>query len=130
MNDFILKDSGERQTFASGMVRDIAKAKIVWHSITEGPMLKRWARLLTRGKIKYPDVAPGVGNWTLANGNEEYQRFRESCFRHFMQWYYGNVEYDDDGNEIASQEDHAAAVFFNMNGAEYVKERMAEAAKQ
>lgn len=76
-------------------------------------MLRRWVTLLTRGKVKYPDVTPGVGNWTLASGDEEYQRFRESAFRHFMQWYYGERD-----------EDHAAAVFFNVNGAEYVYDKL------
>jgi hypothetical protein len=45
----------------------------------------------------------------LASGLAEYDRFRESAFRHFMLWYLGHVD-----------EDHAAAVFFNINGAEYV----------
>lgn len=105
---FITKDSGERIEFASGMKRDVTKGKTLWHLVTSGPMLHRWAELLTRGAVKYD-----ADNWMKANGEEEYNRFRESAFRHFMQWYKG----DDD-------EDHASAVFFNINGAEYTKSKL------
>jgi hypothetical protein len=68
---------------------------------------------VTKGAAKYPDVKPGVPNWTLAAGPEEYQRFKDSAFRHFIQWY-----------ENERDEDHAAAVLFNINGAEYVRDKM------
>lgn len=109
MSDFVTKDSGKRAEFDSGMVRDTTEGKMQWHRVTEGPMLRRWVELLQRGAEKYPDLPTGEANWTLAAGPEEYQRFKESAFRHFMQWFYG----EDD-------EDHAAAVMFNINGAEYV----------
>jgi hypothetical protein len=105
---YITKDSGERQKFASGMQRDVTVGKTLWHLVTSGPLLKRWAELLTRGAVKYDE-----DNWLKAGSREEQNRFRASAFRHFMQWYYG----DDD-------EDHAAAVFFNINGAEYVREKL------
>jgi hypothetical protein len=73
-------------------------------------MFRRWADHLTKGAVKY---APR--NWMQANGDEELQRFRESALRHFMQWFWGE-----------SDEDHAASVFFNINGAEFVKAQMAE----
>jgi hypothetical protein len=110
---FQTKDSGQRQSFDSGMVRDVTTGKPQLHRITEGPMFVRWGELLARGAIKYPDVKPGVANWTLANGEAEYQRFRESAFRHFYQWWTGQ-----------NDEDHAAAVFFNINGAEYTKTKL------
>ena len=113
MNDFVIKDSGKRAEFSSGMVRDTSEGKTRYHRIADGPMLRRWAAHLTKGAEKYPDVAPGTPNWTLACGEEELARFRESAFTHFMQWYYGEED-----------EDHGAAVFFNINGAEYVKEKM------
>lgn len=112
--DFQVKDSGERQSFASGMVRDVTTGKIDWHRVADGPMLKRWAEHLTRGNTKYPDVQPGVPNWTLAAGAEELARFKASAFRHFMQWYLGDRD-----------EDHAAATYFNINGYEYVRDRAA-----
>lgn len=101
---FVTKDSGERISYASGMVRDVSKDKSKPHLVLDGPMFERWGGLLTRGAVKY---APR--NWMKANGQEEYDRFKESAFRHFMQWYRGDTD-----------EDHAAAVFFNINGAEYV----------
>lgn len=114
-SSFITKDSGKRQEFESGMQRDTSEGKLRYHRVADGPMLKRWAGLLTRGAVKYPDPKPGVANWTQANGEAEYARFRESAWTHFMQWYYGDEP----------EEDHAAAVFFNINGAEYTKERIA-----
>lgn len=118
MDTFIVKDSGKREEFASGMVRDTAAGKTDYTAILDGPMLQRWADHLTKAKEKYPDVSPGVANWTLAAGEEELQRFRKSAIRHLMQWMRGDID-----------EDHAAAVFFNLNGAEYVKERMAKDSK-
>lgn len=111
--EFTIKDSGKRQSFASGMVRDVQTDKIEYTRVLDGPMLERWAAHLTKGAKKYPDVAPGVSNWTLAAGEEEYRRFLESAMRHFIQWINGDRD-----------EDHAAAVFFNVNGAEYVRAKM------
>ena len=108
---FITHDSGARAQFASGMQRDTDEDKVLWHLVASGPMLRRWAELLTRGARKYD-----ADNWMKANGEEEYNRFRASAFRHFMQWYYG----------IADGEDHAAAVLFNVNGAEYVASQREE----
>lgn len=109
---FEVKDSGQRAEFASGMVRDVTTGKVEWHRAFDGPMMERYARHLTVAKAKYPDIAPGVPNWTLAAGDEERERFRQSAFRHFMQWFRGDTD-----------EDHAAAVYFNINGAEYVKDK-------
>ncbi len=111
-NSFTIKDSGARQEFASGMVRDTATNKMQYHRVLEGPMFLRWARHLTLGAIKYPDNADGSANWTKAANDEEYRRFKQSALRHFMQWYAGDRD-----------EDHAAAVFFNINGMEYVRDK-------
>lgn len=110
---FIVKDSGRRTSFGSGMVRDVADDKVKWHKVADGPMLRRWAHLLTEGAKKYPDEL-GMPNWMKADGPEELQRFKESAFRHFFQWYYGDRD-----------EDHAAAVLFNINGYEYVRDKLA-----
>jgi hypothetical protein len=112
MSEFTIKDSGKRQEFASGMVRDSAE-KTEYTRVLDGPMLRRWAEHLTKGAKKYPDVSPGVANWTLANSEAELRRFRESAFRHFPQWMNG----DED-------EDHAASVVFNLNGHEFVKDKI------
>ena len=107
-DQFVVKDSGERKVFGSGMQRDLDTGKVKWHLTASGPMLNRWAIHLTKGAIKYDD-----NNWMKASGEEELSRFRASAFRHFMQWYNGDRD-----------EDHAAAVYFNINGAEYVRDRM------
>ena len=73
------------------------------------PMLKRWAELMTRGADKYGDR-----NWELAESKEELERFKASAFRHFYQWI----------NEENPEEDHAAAVFFNISAVEMLKEKL------
>jgi hypothetical protein len=112
-DNFIVKDSGKRAQFNSGMVRDTTEGKPDVELIFNGPMADRWAMHLTKGAMKYPDPKPGMPNWMLADGEEERIRFRKSAVRHFRQWLRGDVD-----------EDHAAAVFFNINGHEYVKGRM------
>jgi hypothetical protein len=102
---FQVKDSGQRMEFESGMVRDLAEGKVDYSLIYDGPMLDRWAEHLTKGAVKY-----AVRNWMKARGQEEYERFRSSAARHFRQWFRGDID-----------EDHAAAVYFNLNGAEYVR---------
>lgn len=105
---FKVKDSGQRQEFASGMVRDTSAGKTDYTLILDGPMLERWAEHLTKGAGKY---APR--NWLKAEGEAELARFRQSAFRHFLQWMRGDTD-----------EDHASAVFFNVNGAEFVKAKL------
>jgi hypothetical protein len=89
------------------MVRDIQTNKprydLIW-----SPMLKRWADLMARGAEKY-----GENNWMCAKSEKELIRFRASAFRHFMQWFDGELD-----------EDHAVAVFFNITANEYVKTKL------
>lgn len=106
---FETKDSGKREEFAGGMVRDTQGDKTLFHLVYDGPMFKRWAELLTRGAKKYAEK-----NWMKASGDAEFNRFKASAARHFFQWYTGDQD-----------EDHAAAVIFNVNGAEYVKDQQA-----
>lgn len=110
MSDFITKDSGERQTFETGMQRDSGQ-KDLRPDLVYGPMLVRWSELMGRGAQKY-----GERNWEKAATKEELARMRASAFRHFVQWFYG----------LNPEEDHAAAIFFNVSGAEYVKARLQE----
>lgn len=63
---------------------------------------------MQRGAEKY-----GERNWENAKTWEELDRFEASAFRHFIQWIDGERD-----------EDHAAAVIFNIAAAEYVKERL------
>jgi len=120
METFITKDSGERQHFSSGMVRDTTAGKRRWDLIASGPMMARWADLLTRGASKYD-----ADNWMKANGKEEYDRFLESSYRHFMNWFYLRKF----GIDFEPGEDHGAATFFNINGVEYVKGKLDDRSK-
>jgi len=112
MSEFTVKDSGKREEYESGMRRDTNEGKIRYDLVVpvsmKNPMLKRWAVHMAKGATKYGDR-----NWEKAAGLPEFSRFRESAFRHFMQWYLGENE-----------EDHASAVFFNIQGAEYAKEKL------
>lgn len=110
---FETKDSGKREALANGMVRDTAEDKADWTLIFDGPLIKRYMELLGRGAKKY-----NPRNWMLAltSGYEgaayfkTQARFAESALRHFMQWFVGDTN-----------EDHAAAVVFNMNGFEAMR---------
>jgi len=105
---FITKDSGERAEFASGMVRDTDKGKARFDLLVadgvpyKHQFLTRCAELMMRGAEKYSDR-----NWEKANSAEEVARMKSSAFRHFMQWFCGETD-----------EDHAAAVIFNILAAE------------
>lgn len=152
--NFETKDSGKREEFASGMQRDTQEGKTQFRLALDGPLpealfwgkpkadaahafmrwldnqtvesgcevvnlianyeggypalFQRFAELMTRGAVKYT-----ARNWMKANGEAELQRFIDSASRHFFQWFAGNRD-----------EDHGAAVIFNINGAQYVRGRM------
>lgn len=93
-------------TLDSGMVRSNDTGKPDYTTI-DPAMLERWARHMTANISD-----KGHNNWRLASTDEDRQRFLQSAWRHFLAWASGV----DDG------EDHAAALFFNVAGAEYVKE--------
>jgi hypothetical protein len=108
------KTSGDKDKFKSGMQRDSQDDKPRFDLIIpkdipyEETMIFRWAALLKRGMNNY-----GERNWEKANTQEEYERFKASAWRHFIQLMSG----DD-------SEDHSSAVFFNLNAMEYVKWKM------
>lgn len=74
----------------------------------EQQYLTRCARLMAKGASHYEDR-----NWENFADQEALDRAKSSAFRHFMQWFTGEED-----------EDHAAAVFFNIMAAENVKEKM------
>lgn len=114
MKNFETKDSGKRQDYKSGMRRDLQDGKARFDLIIPDKqpynetLLYRWAMLMERGMNKY-----GYRNWEKANSEEELLRFKQSAFRHFMQWF---SEEED--------EDHVAAVLFNINAVEWLKEKL------
>lgn len=111
VNTWITKDSGKREEYDSGMRRDTQEGKarfdlLLVDGIGYGDQfLTRVAGLLERGATKY-----GERNWQLADSHEELARFRASALRHLMQWACGETD-----------EDHAAAVVFNLMAYESIK---------
>lgn len=113
MTEFETKDSGVREEYPSGMRRDTQEGKPRFDLVLapvpyEDQLLTRWAHLMARGAEKY-----GERNWQEADSYEEHDRFVASGLRHMMQW--ANGERD---------EDHAAAVMFNLMAAEYMKTKL------
>lgn len=104
---FVVKDSGVREEYASGMRRDTQEGKPDY-TLIHIPFLTRIAVHLGKGAIKY-----GENNWQLANSLSELRRFQKSAFRHLIQWLMDERD-----------EDHMAAVCFNLMAAEYVKDRI------
>jgi len=108
------KDSGKRRQFSTWMVRDTNDNKPRFDLIMpkelplDSTMMYRLAMLLARWAKKYTER-----NREQANTQEELDRFKESAFRHFMQ----RFSWEDD-------EDHAAAVLFNIQWAEFVKYKL------
>lgn len=111
---FVTKDSGARQQFESGMQRDTQEGKARFDLLFPldvpygDQFMTRCAELLARGAEKYD-----TRNWEQAAGEEELERFRASALRHLMQWVAGDTD-----------EDHAAAVVFNLLGYETTKWKM------
>ena len=110
---YMTKDSGAREQFPSGMMRDtqIGKPR---YDLIDRAFLKRWAALMARGAVKY-----GEENWRQAAGEPALKRFRESALRHIFQWLDGDTT-----------EDHAVAVAFNISGACMVEEKMKQHEKE
>lgn len=109
------KDSGVRQEYSTGMVRDTQAGKpdlYLWIPQDIPYSENFWTRigaLATRGAEKY-----GKRNFDCARTEEELERFKSSATRHFFQWIC---------NE--SDEDHAVSVLFNIMQCENIKWRMA-----
>jgi hypothetical protein len=109
------KDSGKREEYDSGMRRDTEEGKPRFDLVVpkgvpfEEQILTRFAALMARGAEKYSER-----NWEKANSEAELNRYYSSAFRHFMQWLTGETD-----------EDHAAAVMFNIMCAETLKWKLA-----
>lgn len=118
-SSYTTKDSGVRAEFASGMVRDTEAGKARFDllfplGIPYGQqILTRFAELMERGAVKYEER-----NWEKADGQVEYDRMKRSALRHMIQWFVGETD-----------EDHAAAVMFNIMAAETTKVKMQQQAE-
>lgn len=104
--------NGRKILYKSGMNRDSQDNKprydLIVGKTQKDDMHKRWAVLMTLGVQLY-----GERNWEKADSQEELERAIASAARHFNQWLRGETD-----------EDHAAACFFNINLAEYIKEKL------
>lgn len=94
MKKFITKDSGKRESFSTGAVRDSQSDKPRYDLISPFA-LKRIANLMVRGANKY-----GERNWEKGMPKE---RFYASALRHLLQYAQGDQD-----------EDHLAAACFNI----------------
>lgn len=92
----MIKDSGKREQYESGAVRDTNEGKIRW-DLLPIEALKRVAIHYTDGAKKYDD-----NNWKLGIPTG---RFIESACRHWAQYLLGETE-----------EDHLSAMVFNILG--------------
>lgn len=91
-NTFTLKQSGNKETFPSGAMRDSQEGKTRYDLIPILP-LKRLSDLYARGAVHYSEF-----NWMAGM---PYSRFYASILRHLFQWAAGE-----------KTEDHLAAVVF------------------
>lgn len=158
--DYTLKDNNQRQEFAGGMVREPQNDKLRYDLALDGPLIwalyggkfsgvvkaakdwyenygldaasrivwelalttdgglpaivDRYTVLMMKGAVKYSEH-----NWLKAEGEAELKRFIASFCRHLMKYLRGEAD-----------EDHLAAMVFNLNGAEYVRNKMRLAAEQ
>lgn len=101
--EFVIKDSGARAAIGGG-VRDTEEGKTDYTLILDGIMYDRWAEHMTKGARKY-----AARNWlgffkTRAGALAAYERAGRSLARHYKDYMRG-----------VKDEDHAAAVFFNID---------------
>jgi hypothetical protein len=102
-SNFEVKDSGARAQLGGG-VRDTEDGKLDYTLVLDGVMYERWAAHLTKGAKKY-----AARNWlkffkTRDSARAAYDRAGRSLMRHQKDYMGGLVD-----------EDHAAAIIFNVN---------------
>ena len=116
MTEYETKDSGTHLEYSSGMRRDSQDGKPRFDLIRtqrqpyEEQMIYRYAMLLARGAEKY-----SARNWEEGCGEEELERAKASLLRHTEQLIAGETD-----------EDHAAAVWFNTQALEYFRWRLGQ----
>lgn len=101
--------------FVGGGHRDSQEGKLRFDLVMpEGVPLNetlfaRWAALMGRGAEHYDER-----NWEQFGDAGALAHARSSAFRHFMQWWTGDTP----------EEDHAAAVLFNIQAVENIRRKM------
>ena len=109
--EFETKDSGKRQVFSTGSHRDSGEKPL--YTEVYYPLVKRHAELMMRGAVKYER-----GNWKKASTKEELQRYQDALLRHTYQYLAGDRD-----------EDHAAAILFNIHGCEMIADKLRKESK-
>lgn len=92
---FVIKDSGKREDFGTGSVRDTEDGKVDW-TLLPTIAMARFVRHLMRGAKKY-----GRHNWTKG---QSMARAERSLCRHLVAYMEGE-----------RTEDHLAAIVFNAS---------------
>jgi hypothetical protein len=105
-SDFTVKDSGKREEFPSGMVRDVRDDKGRYDLITPFG-LKRLALIYERGARKY-----AARNWEKG---APFSRFIDSALRHIEQFKAGMKD-----------EDHLAHAAWNLMAVMHLQQTMPE----
>jgi hypothetical protein len=95
----------DTRRYESGVIRGDNTGKTDYTLALDGPLFERWAKLLTENV-----ASKGKRNWMNARTREDYDRFRESFLRHALSVLRGDTD-----------EDHYAAVCFNLNGMLYTE---------
>jgi len=106
-----MEENKNLKTYESGMLREDKGYKIDFTLAVDGPMFERYAIHMTNGAKVH-----GARNWMQAKGVAELIDFQAGAFRHMVQYIRGDTD-----------EDHAAAIIFNLNGAELCKEKLRRA---
>jgi hypothetical protein len=91
---FKIKDSGNRQDFGTGAVRDIQEGK-GRYDLLPTIAIKRLAEHFEKGAVKY-----GIDNWKKGI---PLRRYLDSCLRHTFKYLNGDRD-----------EDHLAAAIWNL----------------
>jgi len=102
VNQYTVKDSGERREFATGSVRDRGDLKPRPDYISPFALMEVGEHM-RKGAVKY-----GPLNWQLG---QPFSEMTASMFRHLLQWLMG----DD-------SENHLAAIVFNAQALMHYRE--------
>lgn len=104
MSEYEVLDSGARKQGPGGMMKEATDKP--WPTTIDTGFLWRLASHMTKGAKKY-----SRDNWRNAASVEELDGFRDSAFRHLLQWLQGDLD-----------EDHAMALVANVMMYEATKE--------
>ena len=115
---YVTKDSGEKAVHSDGVQRDTQAGKTKFTLMfprgvpMKDQLIVRIAELYTRGGEKYGDR-----NWENSCAPDTLDHHLEALWRHFMSFFF----------EENQEEDHAAAVIWNINAVELTRRNIREA---